>query len=150
MPARIRADRDEVRRLHEAGLGAPAIAERLEVSHSTICRALNRLGLERPDHGRPLPEARRARLEAMLDEGLSFSEIHRTEGAAMSTLRAHFPGREWDLETRVEYLRTRRLWDDVDAAPYATQTQEYARADGYNRMTSGQRHRAASRVARVA
>ena len=52
---------------------------------------------------------RLSNIEAMLNDGWSFKEINRTEGADMETLRKYFPGRSWSKEQCVEYLRMRRL-----------------------------------------
>lgn len=113
----------------------------LGVSVDTVSRYAKRGGVVQT-RGRAIDPARLVRLEAMLDEGLSFAEIHRTEGADMETLRRYFPGRQWTTAQRVEFQRTLRAWDAVDAAPYAVSTRDASRASAFNRRSSSERHAA--------
>lgn len=41
---------------------------------------------------------RRARIQTMLNDGWSWEEIHRTEGANWDTMTRHFPGTQWTPE----------------------------------------------------
>jgi uncharacterized protein YerC len=88
--------------LVDQGLTTPQIAEHLGVNKATIARHRRNLGITTV-LPRMTPE-RRARIEQMLDDGMPFREIHRTEGADMSTLRKHFPGRQWTTEQTREHV----------------------------------------------
>ena len=71
---------------------------------------------------------------------MSYAEAARTLGVDEHTLAKNHPGFAWTAEERAEYLRTLRLWDAVDAAPFAARTRDYARAPRhYNARTSGER-----------
>lgn len=63
---------------------------------------------------------RKAKITAMLDDGWSFAEIHRTEGAHPETLRIHFPGRAWTGRQRAEYQAALRLAETPTYAAGAT------------------------------
>lgn len=88
---------DEFTRLHNERYTGPQLAEHFGVALSTVTKWRKRLGLK--GLGVRLSPERLARLEAMLDEGMSFKEINRTEGTNLETLAKYFPGRGW---TRVE------------------------------------------------
>lgn len=111
MSAPIRVDRDEFTRLYRSGVPLTDLAARYGVLPGSLSRLRKSLGL--PSRQRTMTADRRARIEALLDEGLSYKEIHRTEGADMETLRRHFPGRAWTVEQRAEHAATLRLWDTV-------------------------------------
>jgi len=106
MPAPRKVDRDALAALVDQGLTTPQIAERLKVSQATIARHRAALGIT-TELPRMTPE-RRTRIAAMLDDGMPFAEIHRTEGAHPDTLRQHFPGRAWTTQQRAEHLSALR------------------------------------------
>ncbi|QDK01924.1 helix-turn-helix DNA binding domain protein [Arthrobacter phage Vibaki] len=112
MPAPRKVDLTELAALVEQGLTTPQLAEHFAVTPSTIARNRKRLGIS-TECPRMTPE-RRATIEAMIEDGMPFAEIHRTEGADPETLRRHFPGRAWTTEQRAAHLaalRTNHDWD---------------------------------------
>ncbi len=107
MPATRKVDRTALARLVDEGMTTPQLAAHFAVTESTIARNRAALGIS-TDVPRITPE-RRARIEAMLDDGMPFAEIHRTEGAHPETLRRHFPGRAWTLRQRTEHIAALRI-----------------------------------------
>lgn len=103
---RGKIDRQELSQLHEQGKTTSQLAEHFSAHVDSITRIKNELGLTIDK--RMTPE-RLARLTQMVNDGWSFKEIHRTEGADMETLRKYFPGRSWTHEQCIEYLRLRRM-----------------------------------------
>lgn len=96
----------EFARLQEQGWKAADLAEHFGVSPSTITRLRRSLGVPTQF----LTPERVARIEAMLDDGWSFKEIHRTEGVDMETLRKRWPGRAWTMRQRDEYASNVRYF----------------------------------------
>lgn len=105
MPAPLKVDRAVFADLAGQGWTNQALAERFGVTENTVTRLRKATGTVTAP--RMTPE-RRARIEAMLDEGMSFKEIQRTEGADMSTLRKHFPGRNWTPQESSAYTAALR------------------------------------------
>lgn len=104
---RQKVDREEFRRLSaEEGWTIPQLAEHFRIHPISVTRLRRHLGISHEK--RLLTPERRARIEAMLDDGWSFSEIHRTEGADRDMLLREFPGRAWSMEQQVEHLRALR------------------------------------------
>lgn len=97
-----RVDRTEFTRLNEQGWTIPKLSEHFGITPTYVSRLRTKLGIIAPTKLNLRPE-RLATIEAMLDDGMSFKEIHRTEGADMETLRNHFPGRGWTQEQSAEY-----------------------------------------------
>ena len=97
-----RVDRAEFRKLNEEGATIPMLAEHFKITPTYVSRLRTRMGIKSPNRLNLSPE-RLATIEAMLDDGMSFKEIHRTEGADMETLRNHFPGRGWSIQEACEY-----------------------------------------------
>jgi len=102
MSAPRKVDPDTLAALVDQGLTTPQIAERLHVSQSTIARHRAALGISAPRL--LLTPERLATIAAMLDDGLPFREIQRTEGADMETLRKYFPGRQWTRQQTIEHV----------------------------------------------
>jgi hypothetical protein len=102
-----RVDRDEFARLNAEGWTIPRLAEHFNITPTYVSRLRTKLGIRTPNLLDLTPE-RLATIEAMLNDGMSFKEIHRTEGADMETLRKHFPGRGWTLEQANEHRATIR------------------------------------------
>lgn len=92
MSAPVKVDREAFADLAGQGWSNAALRERFGCSEITITRLRKLTGTVTAVR---MTAERRARIAAMLDDGMSFKEIHRTEGADMSTLRKHFPGRNW-------------------------------------------------------
>lgn len=117
MPARQKVDRAEFDRL-DPTMTLPELAAHFGVSLRTASRVRRELGLSRRDHF--LSQERLARIEAMLDDGWSFKEIHRTEGADEETLRRHFPGRQWTKAQAVAHTSAlRHFGERIEKAAYA-------------------------------
>ncbi|WGH20759.1 helix-turn-helix DNA binding domain protein [Arthrobacter phage JohnDoe] len=116
MPARQKVDRDEFARL-DATMSLRELAAHFGVSESTAIRVRRELGRSRDHFFTP---ERLARIEAMLDDGWSFKEIHRTEGASMDSLRKHFPGRQWSKAEAIAHTAAVRYFgEQLDKAAYA-------------------------------
>jgi hypothetical protein len=107
MPAKQKVDREEFRRLSaEEGWTIPELAEHFRIHPISVSRIRRDLGI---GHKRNvLTPERRARIETMLNDGWSFMEIHRTEGADRDMLLREFPGRAWTREQTLEYSRAMR------------------------------------------
>jgi hypothetical protein len=97
-----RVDREEFAKLNAEGWTLPQLAEHFSIHVTYASRLRTKLGIKSPNRLNLSPE-RLATIEAMLDDGMSFKEIHRTEGADMETLRNHFPGRGWTIQEACEY-----------------------------------------------
>lgn len=94
-PKRIvspRVDRAVVERMHNDGLTLAQIANELGCAEYTVWRIRKELGLAPMRYMTP---ERRARIQEMLNDGWSWKEIERTEGANWDTMRRHFPGTQW-------------------------------------------------------
>lgn len=119
MPAPKKIDRAEFARLDgEEGWTLARLAEHFGVNVTTASRVRRELGLNRTDHF--LTPERLARIEQMLDDGWSFNEIHRTEGADLSTLRRHFPGRQWSKADSIAHTSAVRHFGELlEKAAYA-------------------------------
>ncbi|WGH21118.1 helix-turn-helix DNA binding domain protein [Arthrobacter phage Cassia] len=116
MPARQKVDRDEFARL-DPTMSLQELASHFGVSLSTASRVRRALGLSREHF---LSQERLARIEAMLDDGWSFKEVHRTEGADMETLRLHFPGRQWSKAEATAHTSALRYYGErIEKAAYA-------------------------------
>jgi lambda repressor-like predicted transcriptional regulator len=102
-------DRDEFARLHADGWTLARLAAHFGVSARTASNVRAELGLRSP---RLLSPERLARIEAMLADGWSFKEIHRTEGADMETLRKHFPGRQWSKAQAIAHTAAARYFGE--------------------------------------
>ena len=99
-------DIEQYKKMYAEGCGRQEMADHFGVHRDTI--SVTRRKLKLP----PFPKGEDkyspedlAAVEAMLDEGLSFSEIQRSGGPAMLTLRRRFPGRGWSTEQRTELIR---------------------------------------------
>jgi len=100
-------DREEVRARTEQGETLQQIADALGCSVRGVANVRAELGITGTERLRITPE-RITRIQQMLDDGWSFAEITRTDGASYDTLKRHFPDRQWTLEQRLEYLSTLR------------------------------------------
>ncbi|UVK63568.1 helix-turn-helix DNA binding domain protein [Arthrobacter phage Janeemi] len=110
-------DRAEFARLHTEGWTIARLADHFGVSPRTVSNLRRELDLRSP---RLLSPERLARIEAMLDDGWSFKEIHRTEGADMETLRKHFPGRQWSKAEAIAHTAAARYFgEQIEKAAYA-------------------------------
>lgn len=117
-PPRItKTERATIERLHNAGLTAPQIAEELGRTPAAIRRVRKELGLK---YARRMTPERKAHIQTMLDDGWSWAEITRTEGANWDTLTHHFPGTQWTRQQIIQHAITTRLGvEQLNAAPYA-------------------------------
>ncbi|MER2134168.1 MAG: helix-turn-helix domain-containing protein [Arthrobacter sp.] len=118
MPARKKVDRTEFARLHEQGLTQTQLAAHFGVNPATIWRTTKTLGLNTAP--RMTPE-RRARIQQMLNDGWSWKEIERTEGANWDTMRRHFPGTQWTRQQIINQSTiTRHARENMRTTNYAT------------------------------
>ena len=108
MSAKVKVDRAKFTELTQDGWTIKELAKHFECDPRTISRLRKSLNLP-ADTRRFMTAERRANIEAMLDDGWSFAEISRTEGAHEETLRIHFPGRQWTRRQQVEYVATLRI-----------------------------------------
>jgi len=93
-----RLDYELMRRLHEEGLSAPQIAERVGCTPRTVTRWRRQEGLTRvipATAGAPATPERLEQARRLLDDGASYQEVSRTLGMHERTLMRHFPGRGW-------------------------------------------------------
>lgn len=102
---RYRINRDELARLHAAGVKLADIASQLGVTVGTVERHAKALGLTRWQRATP---ENLTLWNACLDDGWSFEEIHRTHGVDVSTLRHYFPGRGWTYAEREAHRAAER------------------------------------------
>lgn len=88
--------RDLVVELTRAGLSAPQIAERLNVTTRTVQRHRVAAGIAQPLAPRLTPE-QHEQARQLIDDGASYKEVARTIGCANTTVAKRFPGRGWTL-----------------------------------------------------
>ena len=100
-------DRNKVRQLTQQGRTAEQIAEQLHCSTSSINQIRKQLGITNPRH--TLTTEKRVLIEAAIRDGWSQAEICRTHHVDPETMRRHYPDAKWDLEQRLEHLRTLRI-----------------------------------------
>lgn len=111
---RQRIDRNTIRELITDGWTHKQIAAHLGCSEYTIFRARKELGLEPANN--PMTPERRARIQAMLNDGWSWLEIERSEGASWDTMNRHFPGTAWtpgqvhDHRANIKHARNGPNW----------------------------------------
>lgn len=117
-PPRIsKAERATIEHLHNAGLTAPEIAEELGRAAIDIRRVRKQLGLK---FARRMTPERKATIQQMLNDGWSWKEIERTEGANWDTMRRHFPGTAWTRQQILEQSTiTRHARETMRTANYA-------------------------------
>lgn len=108
MAARIKVDRDRLTALTGDGWSVEQLAEHFNAHPSTISRLRTQLGISTK---RTMTPERKAAIGAMLDDGWSFAEISRTEGADRETLQRYFPGRQWSMRQRDEHRAALRMGD---------------------------------------
>lgn len=95
---------DRYRRILELcgqGVSTRVIAEALKVHERTVQRVRRDYGTSGLQMHRFTPEEV-ARIEAMLDDGCSYSEIGRTVGRHERTISNRWPGRGWTKEQAAE------------------------------------------------
>ncbi|WP_066303291.1 helix-turn-helix domain-containing protein [Arthrobacter luteolus] len=115
---RKRINRNTIRELITDGWTHKQIAEHLGCSEYTIFRARRELGLEPANN--PMTPERRATIQTMLDDGWSWLEIERTEGANWDTMQRHFPGTQWtQKQVHAHRLEVRDANEGIRAANYA-------------------------------
>lgn len=100
MPARKTIDREAIARLNDEGLTGRQIAKQLGYTEHTIWRIRKELGISPGVHMTP---ERKAAIQHMVNDGWSWKEIERTEGANYDTMRRHFPGTAWTYSQVGEY-----------------------------------------------
>lgn len=100
MSARLKVDRAEFAELAANGWTNKQLQNHFQVNACTISRLRKLTGTSVAP--RVTPE-RKTRLRSMIEDGWSFAEITRTEGADRETLNRHFPGKQWTTEQRVEH-----------------------------------------------
>lgn len=99
MPRR-KINREAIARLTTEGLTERQIAQELDCNEDTVTRARRELGIS---PGIRMTPERRQRIQNMLDDGWSWKEIERTEGANWDTMTRHFPGTAWTNKQRDEH-----------------------------------------------
>ena len=100
-------NRNEVRRLTEAGHTAAQIAETLNCSKQGVERVRHELGIK--GKYQQFPPEKRERIEAAIRDGWSQAEICRTLNVDVDTMRRHYPDAKWTQEQQTEYIRTLRI-----------------------------------------
>ena len=83
------------------------IAEHLGVSKMTVWRHTKKYGCPTPNH-RFIPAETWTKVEEMLDDGCSATEIARTLGISKTVIVRHYPGRGWTQEQTQDYRRVLR------------------------------------------
>lgn len=106
--AERKADRDTVKALVEQGLKSREIAQRLGIHEHSVSRIRAELGIAHEYRGKPMTPERLHTIEQMIEDGWSHEEIHRTEGADVTTLRKYFPGTAWTRDQISEHTRALR------------------------------------------
>lgn len=101
----MKVDRTEFAAKFHEGLNRKAMAEHFKVNPTTITVIRKELGLPAFSGTPRLSEVDLSAIEVMLDEGMSFSEIHRSGGPTLVTLRKYFPGRGWELGEGLAFRR---------------------------------------------
>lgn len=96
--------REKLLRLHSEGLNATQLAAELGYSVKTIQRHRRRLGLTIP----PPPQTRitpewTARVQALLDDGVSIREAALTMGCDRKTIYRRFKGQGWSQKEAGEF-----------------------------------------------
>ncbi len=81
----------------------PQIAAMYGVNERTLDRHLARLGLSNRNGRYKNDPEWLAKVEAMLDDGMSYNEISRTLGCSIRVISDAFPGRGWTVEQTAEY-----------------------------------------------
>lgn len=102
-----RVDRAEFTRLNAEGWTLPQLAEHFKIHPTYASRLRTKLGIIAPTR-LDLTAERLANIERMIEDGMSFKEIHRTEGVDMETLKKYFPGRGWTPAQAAEYRQMLR------------------------------------------
>lgn len=92
MPARKTIDREAIARLTDEGLTGREIAKQLGYTEHAVWRIRKELGIS---PGIRMTPERKAAIQHMVNDGWSWKEIERTEGANYDTMRRHFPGTAW-------------------------------------------------------
>lgn len=105
----MKIDRAELTRLTAEGWTLTQLAEHFDAHPTSISRLRSQLGISPKPTMTP---ARKAAIQAMFDDGWSFAEISRTEGADVKTLSKHFPGQAWTTQQRAQHLATLRTLHD--------------------------------------
>lgn len=101
----VKVDRAEFAVKFREGLNRKAMAEHFGVNATTITVVRKELGLPVFAGTPRLSEGDLLVIEALLDDGLSFSEINRSGGPTAVTLRKYFPGRGWEPQQRFALRR---------------------------------------------
>jgi hypothetical protein len=102
-----RVDRAEFTRLNAEGWTLPQLAQHFKIHTTYASRLRTKLGIVAPTRLN-LTDERLANIERMIEDGMSFKEIHRTEGVDMETMKKYFPGRGWTHAQAAEYRRMLR------------------------------------------
>lgn len=64
--------------------------------------------------GLPIPEKTIRQVEALLDDGTSFADIHRTLGVSERWLQRKYPGRGWSPQQVAQYRHMKNALDRLD------------------------------------
>jgi DNA-binding CsgD family transcriptional regulator len=108
-----RVDRDEVRRLFEAGTSNRQVASIMNISRKTAERIKAELGLVKRAEFVPIPQETQDRAREMLEDGASYREVQRTLGLGDRWLRSHFPGMGFKSPT--EAAQYRKMLQQLDS-----------------------------------
>jgi len=128
-PSARKIDRDTVKALIEQGETNAEIAARFNCHADSVTRIRTELGLTHPKLGRPMTETRLHAIWQMLFDGWSHEEIHRTEGADVTSIRRYFPGTAWTPEQVGEHARILRTVNNhFNRRPRTYNHDKYAKA----------------------
>lgn len=128
MPAKKKIDYDEFRRLNDDGWTIAELAEHYQVNRRTVSRVRSQLGIAHEYLGRPMTDERKAVIQQMIDDCWSHEEIHRTEGADVSTLRKYWPGTAWTDQQRAQHASTLRTIGHFNRRPKQYDQRKYQAA----------------------
>lgn len=88
------------------------IARKLDITERTVWRMKKRAGLTHPHP--PITNAQVDEMRAMLDDGMSYSEVSRTLGIDHAAIKRRFPGRGYDQSQSVNARNLRRQLDAIE------------------------------------
>jgi hypothetical protein len=94
-----------VRRMTEANRSARVIAEQLKISPNTVLRMRQELGIS-GRRNRPWEQYEIEKAAMLFEDGCSLSEVARTVGRSVSSVRLKFPGQCWTQDQTNDYNRS--------------------------------------------
>lgn len=102
----------QVRRMTAAGMSGREIARTIDIAPSTVFRMRKEAEVTGRVN-RPWQDDELRRAEAHLEDGCSLSEVARTLGRPLSSVRKKFPGRRWTHQQVNDHNRAAREFGDL-------------------------------------